>query len=272
MEAYDALAQWWIASGRGTREDLAAYAALMALHAPGGGDAAVTDHHASLDAATSRVLAARPVAPVTTLRECALLGDGAGALILARRPRHSIGSDTVGGAVAVRGLGEASARMGAFAFATTTDGSRFSDDEIVAPLGHALRRALKDAGLDDSTSTSTIGRDRAIAGLFDYASVYDCFPVAFMIALEAFGIVERGQAGPWVREAFARATSGQHLPINLHGGLLAAKGFGAPGDVPAMFGIIEAVLRTRDRPGQRSLVHANGGILSHTAVAVLESV
>ena len=63
------------------------------------------------------------------------------------------------------------------------------------------------------------------------------------------------------------------FPVNTHGGLLA---FGAPWEVPAMYNIIEACEQLAGRAGarqvdgcRRALVYGNGGIFSHSAVAVL---
>ncbi|CAK0900942.1 unnamed protein product, partial [Prorocentrum cordatum] len=63
------------------------------------------------------------------------------------------------------------------------------------------------------------------------------------------------------------------LPVNTHGGLLA---FGAPWEVPAMYNVIEAVEQLAGRAGgrqvpgaRRALVYGNGGIFSHSAVAIL---
>lgn len=68
----------------------------------------------------------------------------------------------------------------------------------------------------------------------------------------------------------------QHVwPVNTHGGLL---GFGAPWEVPAMHGLIEAVAQLRGEAAGRqvagataALVYGNGGIFSASAVAILES-
>ena len=64
--------------------------------------------------------------------------------------------------------------------------------------------------------------------------------------------------------------------VNTHGGLLA---FGAPWEVPAMFNIIEACEQLTGRAGRqrqvpgarRALVYGNGGIFSHSSVAILAS-
>eukprot|EP00966_Prymnesium_polylepis_P299483 6920632-Prymnesium_polylepis.1 len=68
----------------------------------------------------------------------------------------------------------------------------------------------------------------------------------------------------------------EDFPINSHGGLLA---FGAPWEVPAMYNIIEACTQLNGMAGprrqvpdaRRALVYGNGGIFSHSAVAILAS-
>ena len=66
------------------------------------------------------------------------------------------------------------------------------------------------------------------------------------------------------------------LSTNRHGGLLA---FGAPWEVPAMYNIVEACEQLIGRAGpqrqvegaRRALVYGNGGIFSHSAVAILSA-
>jgi acetyl-CoA acetyltransferase len=65
------------------------------------------------------------------------------------------------------------------------------------------------------------------------------------------------------------------FPLNTHGGLLA---FGAPWEVPAMYNIIEAFAQLTNAAGPRqikgakkALVYGNGGIFSHSAIAILGS-
>ena len=78
------------------------------------------------------------------------------------------------------------------------------------------------------------------------------------------------QEGGTVKELLADPS---FFPINTHGGLLC---FGAPWEVPAMFGVVEAVdqitQRSRGRSigdCRRALVYGNGGVLSASAVAIL---
>ena len=98
-------------------------------------------------------------------------------------------------------------------------------------------------------------------------------------SLEGCGLAGRGEGGAWVEDRFHR-TSGEGgslasaLPVNTHGGLMA---FGAPWEVPAMYNIIEACEQLAGTAGptrqvdraETALVYGNGGIFSHSAVAIL---
>jgi len=96
-------------------------------------------------------------------------------------------------------------------------------------------------------------------------------------ALEAVGLARKGEGGRWVERAHAATQAEGYepsvLPVNTHGGLL---GFGAPWEVPAMYNVIEACDQLLGTAGQRqvgdvrrALVYGNGGIFSHSSVAIL---
>ena len=133
----------------------------------------------------------------------------------------------------------------------------------------------------------------------DFFGLYDCFPICLVRAIEAAGICKKGEGGTYLETQYNRmmdaineeqqqCQSGKEntssairnliqdksfFPINSHGGLLC---YGAPWEVPAMYSIIEAVQQLRGQalgrqiPNcRRSLVYANGGIFSASAVAIL---
>lgn len=65
-----------------------------------------------------------------------------------------------------------------------------------------------------------------------------------------------------------------YFPVNTHGGLL---GYGAPWEVPAIYSVIEALIQLRGSARERqiekcrrALVYGNGGIFSHSSIAILE--
>ena len=115
------------------------------------------------------------------------------------------------------------------------------------------------------------------ASEIDWFGLYDCFPICFIRAVEAVGLASRGGGGAWVQDMY-NATSETYRPhefqVNTHGGLLA---LGAPWEVPAMYSIIEALRQLEGSASEsqqlqscnRALVYGNGGILTHTAVAIL---
>eukprot|EP00392_Amoebophrya_sp_AT5.2_P008257 g8276.t1 len=127
----------------------------------------------------------------------------------------------------------------------------------------------------------------------DFFGLYDCFPVCFLKALAASGVVrDEREAGPFLEELYEefKTSVGQggdrdthyaefcrRFPINTHGGLLC---FGAPWEVPAAFNVVEAVRQLTAIPStatgfgeesrcRRALVYGNGGIFSASAVAIL---
>lgn len=98
------------------------------------------------------------------------------------------------------------------------------------------------------------------------------------------GLAPKGLGGAWIESRYQRVLEaielkGPHarpqdiVPINTHGGLLA---YGAPWEVPAMFNIIESYMQLTGKAesrqvhnARRALVYGNGGIFSHSAVAIL---
>jgi acetyl-CoA acetyltransferase len=121
-----------------------------------------------------------------------------------------------------------------------------------------------------------------------YFGLYDCFPICLIRAIEACGLAEDGGGGEYVQKQYERLliaiengtveallTDPTFFPINTHGGLLC---YGAPWEVPAMFSIVEAVDQLQGQSQgraidncQRALVYGNGGVLSASAVAILET-
>ncbi len=97
----------------------------------------------------------------------------------------------------------------------------------------------------------------------------------------AVGLAPKGQGGQYIENKYFQIVQAHKtgasfqdiMPINTHGGLLA---FGAPWEVPAMYNIIEAFFQLTQaaekrqiRNAKRALVYGNGGIFSHSAVAIL---
>ena len=250
---YDRVAQWQMRTYGVTRAQLAAVSVLMshqASHHP----LALTKQAHTLE----QVLSSPKIAPVTSLLECARRADGGAAVVVsssAFMQRHGLLESHPG--VVVVGGGECS---GPLFPPANIDEDMFSCEE-------AARLAYTQAQLAP--------RD------IDWWGLYDCFPICFIRAVEAVGLAPKGSGGMWVEEQCAkilaagnegRSTAGL-IPINTHGGLLA---FGAPWETPAMYNVIEGVEQIRGRAVarqvkgvRRALVYGNGGIFSHSSVAIL---
>ncbi len=216
--AFDRTAQLLIREGTATRRDLAAVPVLMSRHGARHPDAMAREPIESIDA----VLAAREVAPATTLLECARRADGA-ACVLVAPSGGRFASGVPRGAVTIRGGGEASGLM-----APPADG---------APSGAAAAAAREAYALT-----------RLLPAEIDYFGIYDCFPACFLHGAEAVGIAPRGGGGAWVRAALDETApagfDASAFPVNTHGGLLAG---GAPCSMRTMHALV--VVSRRHLPG-----------------------
>lgn len=162
------------------------------------------------------VLSSPVQAPVTNLYECARRTDG-GAAFLVASAEWLRKTGFKGPRVAVLGGAEAS---GPLYPPKIIDERSFSCEE-------AVEMAYKSTGLS--------------ASMIDFFALYDCFPICFLRALEAAGVCDKGEGGPFVErihnKLVTEGISVSSFPINTHGGLL---GMGAPWEVPAMYNVIEA--------------------------------
>lgn len=248
---YDRIAQWHMRRHGVTREQLAMVPAIFSHFSARHPDAMCREPFT-----VEAVLASPRVAPVTNVLECARRADGAAALVISSSShfrRHFPKSLEL--CPAIVSTGEASGPLYPPA----------EIDEELFSCERAARIAFESAQLSV--------RD------IDFFALYDCFPICFLRALEAVGCCPSGGAGEFVERAWRQlATRGtlapSEFPFNLHGGLAC---FGAPWEVPAMYGVLEAVAQLTGRAAgrqvtpkpRRALVYGNGGIFSASAVAVL---
>ncbi|ETV94361.1 hypothetical protein H310_12001 [Aphanomyces invadans] len=249
---YDRVANYQMKKYGVTREELAACSAVMSIMA--------AQHPLALTKAPrtiEEVLDSPPVASVTNLLECARRADGGAALLVASTrfmERKGIAAGT--GAVIIGG-GEASGPL----YPPALD----DIDENMFSCEQATLQAYEEANISV--------RD------IDFFGLYDCYPVCLIRAVEAVGLAPQGLGGRYMLEKYFELKQRKHkrvqdiLPINTHGGLLA---FGAPWEVPAMYNVIEAFHQITNTAGsrqisnvRRALVYGNGGIFSHSAVAIL---
>ncbi|MGC2486057.1 MAG: thiolase family protein [Acidimicrobiales bacterium] len=112
----------------------------------------------------------------------------------------------------------------------------------------------------------------AMAGItpaqIDAAQLYDCFTIAVLMTIEAYGFCAPGQAGPFVSEPGALQVGGS-LPLNTSGGLLSETG------MPGLQLILEGVRQIRGTstsqvPAAKTCVVSNqGGIMQTHSTLIL---
>ncbi len=247
---YDRIAKWQMDTYGVTREQLAMCSVLMSQQAVRH-PFALTKEPRTLE----QVLTSKPIAPNTSLLECARRADGGAAIIVAssRFMRREGKLGRLSQCPVVVAGGEASGPLYP---------PKVIDEEMFS-CEVAVQSAYEEAQLGPSD--------------IDFFALYDCYPICLIRALEATGLAGRGQGGKWIEEMYKKSLQKTLTPnefrINTHGGLLA---FGAPWEVPAMYNIIEAVEQINGSAKgrqiddvRRALVYGNGGIFSASAVAIL---
>jgi len=191
------------------------------------------------------VLASPMISEPLTLRDCCLVTDGGGALVLAsaeraqglRRPPAY-----------VLGVGEA--------------------------LGHYSISAMPD--LTTTAAVDSGAQAYRMAGLaardIDVLQLYDAFTITPLLFLEDLGFCPKGEGGRYVENG--RIAPGGEQPVNTNGGGLS---YCHPG-MYGIFALIEAVRQLRGECGERqianchtALAHGNGGTLSSQSTVILGS-
>jgi acetyl-CoA acetyltransferase len=190
-----------------------------------------------------QVLNARMVSHPLTVRDCCLVTDGGGALVMTSAAR----AKTLRKPPAyVLGVGET--------------------------ISHQNISSMPDLTV---TGAATSGAQAyAMAGLtpkdIDVVEVYDAFTITTLLFLEDLGFCPKGEGGRFVSEG-AIAPGGK-LPVNTNGGGLS---YCHPG-MYGLFVLMEAVRQLRGECGQRqvqgaetAIAHGNGGVLSSQSTVVL---
>ena len=189
------------------------------------------------------VLGARMISDPLTKADCCLVTDGGAALVLTRADRAR---DMKAAPVYVLGTGTA--------------------------VSHRQIAAMPD--LATTAAVESGQRAYAAAGLgprdIDHVMVYDAFTITTLMFLEDLGFCAKGEGGSYVASG-AIAPDGS-LPVNTNGGGLSCNHPGMYG----LFTVVEAVAQLRGICGARqvagcevALAHANGGVLSSQATAIL---
>jgi acetyl-CoA acetyltransferase len=189
------------------------------------------------------VLRARMVSTPLTVRDCCLVTDGGGALVVtsAARARSLKARPAY-----VLGVGE--------------------------DLGHYSISSLPDLTVTGAVRSGAAAY--AMAGLepddIDVVQVYDAFTITTLLFLEDLGFCPKGEGGRFVADG--AIAPGGRLPVNTNGGGLS---YCHPG-MYGVFVMIEAVRQLRGEAGRRqvdgcetAIAHGNGGTLSAQSTVIL---
>lgn len=189
------------------------------------------------------VLASRMVSSPLSVRDCCLVTDGGGAVVITSSERAR---DLRRAPVHYLGAAEAHWSMGI---------SQLPDVTTTA-ASETGPRAFELAGLTPAD--------------VDVVQLYDAFTISVLLFLEDLGFCGKGEAGEFVADG--AIGPGGRLPVNTNGG-------GLSYCHPGMFGIlalVEAVRQLRGDAGDRqvadahvALAHGNGGMLSSQVTVLL---
>ncbi len=191
------------------------------------------------------VLSSRVVSWPLTLRDCCLVTDGGGALVVTSAQR-------------ARTLRRPPVYLLGAGHATTHHAISSMPSLVETGAIESGRQALSMAGLG--------------AGDVDVAQLYDAFTINTILFLEDLGFCAKGEGGGFVTGG--RIAPGGALPVNTNGG-------GLSYCHPGMYGLlllVEAVRQLRGECGARqieganvALAHGNGGVLSSQWTVLLGS-
>ncbi|MDE2516118.1 MAG: thiolase [Rhodospirillales bacterium] len=191
------------------------------------------------------VLGARMISYPLSVRDCCLVTDGGGAIVMTTTERAR---DLKQKPVPVLGFGQAITHASITSMPDLTEtGARASGDA-----------AYRMAGLGPAE--------------IDVAALYDAFTINTILFLEDLGFCPKGEGGRFVEDG--AIAPGGRLAVNTNGGGLS---YCHPG-MYGLFLLIEAVRQLRGTCGARqvggantAMVHGNGGVFSAQASVVLGS-
>ncbi|MBC7155604.1 MAG: thiolase [Rhodobacteraceae bacterium] len=191
------------------------------------------------------VLGARMVGDPLTVRDCCLVTDGGGAIVMVRADRAR---DFPKAPVYV---------LGSAAESSHRQISQMKDFTVTAARESGAR-AFAAAGVTPAD--------------IQVVELYDAFTINTILFLEDLGFCAKGEGGAFVEGG--RIAPGGVLPVNTNGGGLSCVHPGMYG----IFTVIEAARQIRgDAPGMQldgidlALAHGNGGVLSSQVTAILGS-
>ncbi len=191
----------------------------------------------------SGVLSARMVSHPFTVRDCCLITDGGGAILITSPER-------------ARGLSK--------------------PPVYVLGCGQSVTHA-NISSMPDLTCTGAVRSGRAAYAMarlapsdVDVVELYDAFTINTILFLEDLGFCKKGEGGAFVADG--RIAPAGALPVNTNGGGLS---YCHPG-MYGLFPLIEAVRQLRGECGARqvagcevAIAHGNGGVLSSQATVIL---
>ena len=187
-------------------------------------------------------LASRMVCDPLTVRDCCLVTDGAGAVVLVAA---EVAKQLDVNPIYLLGVGTAASHRQIASMPTLTTTAAVQSGQ----------RAYAMAGIGPSD--------------VDVLQLYDAFTINPILFLEDLGFCAKGEGGAFV--CGGSIAPGGRLPVNTNGGGLSCVHPGMYG----IFTIIEAVRQLRGGLGQRqvagariALAHGNGGVLSSQATAI----
>jgi acetyl-CoA acetyltransferase len=189
------------------------------------------------------VLSARMVSYPFTVRDCCLVTDGGGAVIMTTAERaRSLKKPPV----YVLGCGQA--------------------------ITHANISSMPDLTVTGALQSGRAAYEmaRLSAGDIDVVELYDAFTINTILFLEDLGFCPKGEGGRFVCDG--RIAPGGGLPVNTNGGGLS---YCHPG-MYGLFLLIEAARQLRRECGARqiadcetAIAHGNGGVLSSQSSVIL---
>jgi len=190
-----------------------------------------------------QVLGSRMVSSPLTVRDCCLVTDGGGALVMTSAAR----------AKTLR-------KPPAFVLGT---GETISHQNISSMPDLTVTGAAT-SGAQAYTMAGLTPRD------IDVVMVYDAFTITTLLFLEDLGFCPKGEGGRFVADG--AIAPGGRLPVNTNGGGLS---YCHPG-MYGLFVLMEAVRQLRGECGARqvrgcktAIAHGNGGVLSSQSTVVL---
>ena len=193
----------------------------------------------------AEVISAHPISDPFTVRDCCLVTDGGGAVIMTSVERAKTLKKPP---IYVLGCGQS------ITHATIS----FMPDLTVTGAVESGRQAYAMAGM----------RAKDI----DVVELYDAFTLNPILFLEDLGFCAKGEGGPFI--SGGRIAPGGALPVNTNGGGLSCVHPGMYG----LFTLVEAAQQIRGTTGARqvtgaelALCHGNGGVLSSQATVILGS-